>query len=629
MGDLDGSFSDFSSDIDMMTGLKAIGLYVDDGDSPEPRKRGPAASRSNDQRKESDAEFDTIIANAVSEETPPRKVTPPPKPAPKGSANGRASRATRPSQPAPSSGIRATQAVPTKTAQGPANRTPATPANAAQTAQVVATPVKATSETQEMKTPTKQEQVGEAPTPGERQRRKKRKQPRPETPVFERKRSPPKKRRAPKLQPITLADLGMTPPPPAPEKPKSETETETEEVTDEVTDQKSEEKPKPKPKPKPKEAPKPKPKLSFDYLLEDAETPRSNSTETVSDTRESVPNDTLEGRVVSYLELAIQTMKSDLLAELETMLDRADRTESMVNTFVSDLNKTIRRELSFETDWPDYARASLSGFDAYAQGFVQTMTSVQKLKVKYGVDGFDNVRTSKASVAARIPSVQEAYGAGLDALSQEISEVQDLRLQINAKSSETDGRSTVAMRRLADLEVKEIMQKAERDILQTNRARLDYDSISEPQQIDVTHIKRKMTDLLRRLKESSVGDSPTKHSYKRKSIHLTDMVEKLQKMRETYEYQHTVLCDVCSMITAYSRQKKTSPPRPVLRESHVQDFFPDNTQTEVSISKLKSRLETARREQDNCLKKATSIIDEAKRTSSKHKHRSSHRKRHA
>lgn len=557
MGDLDGSFSDFtSSDIDMMTGLKDIGLYTDDGDSPQPRKKGQAT----DKKPAKSPQTEVMNNNAI-ENTPQKQEENPPQ------------------------------------------------------------------------------------TPEDRPRRRKRKKdkPIPVSPVtvLERKKSPPKKRRQPKLTPITLEDIGISLPPPEPQnsspdpepEPHHESESEpepkpipSEDQKPKLKETKTESEPKPKPKSKPeKEKPKPKQKLCFDYLLEDTESPRPTSNSNQDNEKKiPTPKATLEERVLDYLEAALKNMTTDVLGELQDLIEAKDNTESTVNAFISEITRTIRRELSFETETPDYVRASLSGFDTYSSGFIQAMTSIQNLRSKHSGGTFTDVRKARASVSARIPSLQEDYGSVMDSLSQEISEIQELRIQMSSKDAETDGKATAVMRRMTEMEVKEIMQRAEREILQINKDRFDYDFPGETQKTDVTHINRKLNELVRQLRTGGVPDSPTKHSMKRKVAHLADMIDKLKQMRDAYEYQHNVLCDVWSMITAYSRPRATPPKPAPVRETRVQEFIPDNTKTEVSISKLKSRLETARRDQASCLKKASSIIDQAKRTHAKHRHRKRH-----
>lgn len=368
-----------------------------------------------------------------------------------------------------------------------------------------------------------------------------------------------------------------------------------------------------------------KSRLTFDYLLDDPPPKQEQQTPSAPVFIPPPPPPTelmLEKRVMDYLHYSMRDMTNDVLTELEEMLRDEGDVNAIVNAFVTDLQKQIRENLSFETETIDYAKRSLANFDTFAPGFIDVITKIHKLQnISNGVANLNSIRSSRASIMSRLSLMQESFATSLDTLSQEISEVNSVRTQAHAARTGIDRKATMVMQRYADIEAKEIMQNVERELLENNRSRLEHETIDTREEIPVYQINRKLKDLLRSMRELVLSEPNPAQVVKRTALHIFELTEHMATMRQAYAYQHRQLCDFYSMLSSYAKSQLRD--SVLVRESVVQEFPIENTKTitELTSSSVQSRLAQVRKEQDDALKDVSSFLDKASHSRSKRNRR--------
>ena len=372
-----------------------------------------------------------------------------------------------------------------------------------------------------------------------------------------------------------------------------------------------------------------KSRLTFDYLLDDPlPQPQPQAPQPLPQIQTQIVHVPppvelmMEARITDYLNYAMQAMTNDVLSELEEMLRDERDADAIVNEFLRDLQKQIRESVSFETDSPEYAKRTLNSFENFAPGFIEAITKIRRLQGNSMVANLNSIRASRASITSRLSLLQDSFAANIDTLSQEISEAQGIRSQVLTARAMTDRQATMVMHRYSDIEAKEIMQRTEREILETNRVRFQFNAMEEKHDIPMPQINRRLKDLARALRETALAEPNPAQLVKRTKLHILDLTDQLSSMRRAYSYQHQQLCDIYSVLLAPPRV----PVREWARETSIQEFPTENpkTTTELSVSSVHSRLAQIRKEQDDCLKDVSSFIDKTMHSKPRHARRKRH-----
>ena len=402
--------------------------------------------------------------------------------------------------------------------------------------------------------------------------------------------------------------------------------------------------------------PKQKP-LTFDYLLEEPEQeqeppksptpPPASPTVTPPVTPPSKPPSgrpsrvfspihkssyefPLEARIDDYLRSSVRAMVTDVTTEIASMLQNQLDIGEIANEFIADVRKAIRQSIDFQQEHTDYGRLAANSFDAYASGFVDTMSKIQKLRPLSEIDNLTAIQTARATIASRAPLIQDDMNTGIVNLSQEISDLQNMRSQISTRTANISQRHETVMRHLTDLEIREIAQRAEADLLETRRSRYeDAYSGKEPVPMDVPRVNSRIKDLIKHLQESGGIDTPPSQSLKRFALRLSDMTEELKTMRQSYEFQHSQLCERCNTLSNYTRYQSMAATQVSAKESVIDEFpVPESSKTEVSVVNMKTRLQQAQKSRQDLLQSVSSIIEDAKRKPRHHRSKSSKRRDH-
>ncbi|OHS97505.1 hypothetical protein TRFO_36297 [Tritrichomonas foetus] len=378
--------------------------------------------------------------------------------------------------------------------------------------------------------------------------------------------------------------------------------------------------------------------LSQRYNLPSPRRGRGNNSN-ISNYNNNVFN--LEERISDYFNLAIKKLIADFTTELSSLLKQTDSSGHMIREFVTDLKRTLREMIDFESNSPnDYSQANV--FNSFSSEFRHIIKEIEKRSPA----STERLLSSLSDCHLSIKSSKDLINTNCAPLYRELKqEIKDLSRKYNRKQSKNSLNSAFVYEKLYDLESRELNYQIELEIFDRKRESMDSSVIETP---TYSEVNSSLSDFLKLYKEKtdfasgdSISQTTNTRNYRKLTSDLSEYRNDIKSLRQLQQLKIQQFCSASSFlmmqnsviasknamtctgfdnVTNFNNANITKNTYNRDRNSFTSNMTKEEYENEEMMNTLKLQVAEMNRKMEQDMNSTTALIEKINKKNRRHHH---------
>jgi hypothetical protein len=319
----------------------------------------------------------------------------------------------------------------------------------------------------------------------------------------------------------------------------------------------------------------------------------------------------LETRISAYFSTALRAALVNVQSEIMAMLDGSENVHEIASDFLSTFRSELRQAINFHQDQFNY---SINSLETHCADFRSAMRDAHKFHHFAAPGRVDSIRLSRGLVNGYRRAQEQSLDPDISDFTHEIRSLRKAKTRAFRQEIIGEQQISKSRRDLVDLEVKEIWCKAEIQLMEAQRDRLDSLPDHFSQELNIMNPLRETVATLQLMGLEPTFSRPIGNDY---SLQARKTLEEIQELRISHSNHQALLWRNLATLKAMETVIPVQIEQSVATLAKPAEAAVSGT--EISIADIRSKLDMIQLERDRNLENISLFLENA-RHKSRHFH---------